>query len=127
MSQPTPKPSQTPLQAKPKFKPLEIKPEDLERVRRARERAEAAKVDDEWRFTAEFGYYFGWAGAKAILFDEIDIDTAQKLLAGARKTWYTQVIDTAVATQVAVASTKSKNPASVMKKGLANYMKEAKQ
>ena len=122
--------NQTPLQpqqAKAQFKRLEIPAEDLERVRRARERAEGAKIDDEWRIVSEFGYYYGYAGIRAILDDEIDIDTVNYLLIGARKTWYSQVIDNGVANHVAVASVKQKNPASAMRKGMANFMKEAKQ
>lgn len=119
------KPTQTPHKPQVKARRLEIRPEDLKRVQQARERAESVKVDDEWKMVAEFGYYFGYTGISAILNDDIDLEVAQKLLAGARKVHFSHVVDASIATQVAVASTKSKHPSSVMQKGLKNFIKEA--
>lgn len=111
---------------KSKLKPkvLELTPEELERVNKARKNHDKKKVNPEWQFLAEFGYYYGWEGIKAIMDNEMTIDQATQLLLGSRKVWYSKVIDNAIATQTAVASANSKKPGSVMKKGLSNFMKE---
>lgn len=75
---------------------------------------------------SEFGYYYGWEGVKAILENEIDLETVTVLLQGSRKVWYSKVIDTAVANRVAFVAAQSKKGNTVMKKGLEKFIKELK-
>ena len=74
---------------------LNLSPEELEKVTKAREKAEgkrdADNVDPETYLISEFGYYFGFEGIKSLLNNEIDLETAVVLLAGARKVWYAQL------------------------------------
>lgn len=110
---------------KPQAKRLEISEKDLAKARAIKARHEGAKVSPEWRFIGEFGYFFGFDGVRAIINNEISLDVAYQLIRGARKTYYATVVDAAVAVQTAYAATKSKNPRSVMTKGLRFFMKEA--
>lgn len=105
---------------------LQLSDEEMARIKQAKAKHEKTKVTPEWQFIAEFGYFFGWEGVAAIMANQIDFDQAQQLIQGARKVWYTKVIDQAVATQAAVASAQSKKPAQVMKKGLKPFMDEVR-
>jgi hypothetical protein len=107
-------------------KVLSLTPEEAAKVQRARSKAEATSIDEEWLFISEFGYYYGWEGVKTILNNEIDLNTAATLLIGAKKVWYSKLVDSAVATYTANAAAQSKKPKQVMANGLKGFMKEAK-
>lgn len=107
-------------------KPLELTPEQLERIRLRKERDEGVKVSPEWRLVAEFGYYFGWSGVEAVMNNDIDIGVFNNLLAGARKVWYGRVLDLSAMTYTSVGATKTKKPKSFMDKGLAFFRKEVR-
>lgn len=86
-----------------------MKPEDWEKAReRYQKRVEGdrddVKVSPEIYLTAEFGYYFGWAGVMAILNNEITLDKAFVLLEGARKVWYHKLIEQASANRTSISS-----------------------
>lgn len=108
-------------------KVLKLTPEEAAKVARTRKRHEKRSIDPEDLFIAEFGYYFGWEGIQAIRIDRtLSLADAKALLDGARKVWYQKIIDTAVATYTANAASQSKKPKSVLNKGLAGFIKEAK-
>lgn len=73
---------------KPKTPPaprrLDIKPEDLAKVEKARGLDQKATVDPEWRAIAEFGHFFGFPAVMAVLNNEISGDEMSQLILGAR-------------------------------------------
>lgn len=108
-------------------KRLELTPDELAKVQRARANTEPVKVAPEELFIAEFGYYYGWGGVDAILNNKIDMETASGLLRGAQKVWYSKMIDHTNSTYIAtVAGQSGKKGGQVMKKGLGEYIKQAK-
>lgn len=111
-----------------------MKPEDWKKAQeRYRKRVEGGKdgvsVSPEIYLTAEFGYYFGWAGVMAILNNEITLDKAFVLLEGARKVWYNKLIEQASATRTsfnsAMAGSKSKSN-KAFEEGMRPYKEGAK-
>lgn len=100
---------------------LQLTPEEQAKVDKLRRRREALNIDPEWQFLAEFGYYYGYEGIRAIRNNEIPLEEAQALLLAAHKRWNRKVIDIANATYVASAAAQSKKGKSIMKKGLENY------
>lgn len=114
-----------PQQAQPKR--LELTPQELERVLRRKRQSEPIKVSPEELMVAEFGYYFGWEAMVAILNNEISLEDAGVLLAGARKVWSAKVVDLASVIYTASAASQSgKKAKSVMNKGLKEFIKQAK-
>lgn len=107
-------------------KVLQLTPEQAQKIARAKLRRVKTILDPEWFFVAEFGHYFGWDGVQSILDDEIDLETANLLLTGARKVRYQHLVDDAVATQVAIASANSKKPKQTFNKGMSEFVKAGK-
>lgn len=101
----TPKPS-TP----PEPRRLELKPEDLAKVAKARGLDQKATVDPEWRTIAEFGTFFGFDAVMAVLNNEISGDEMTELILGARAVQQDKNRDTAQATFIASVSSQSKKP-----------------
>lgn len=106
-----------------KYKPT---PEELAKVARLKGEVEAKYVSPEWRMLAEFGYYYGWEAVMSVMTNEIDIDTFNNLLAGARKVWAGQIVDMGQMTFTAHAAAQSKNPQRVMNDGLKQFYNESK-
>jgi hypothetical protein len=104
------------MQPDTKPKVLEITPEDLAKVYRARNRSEKSKVNSSWLLMAEFGYYFGWQGIQSIRNNEITLDEAEMLIIGARKIWRGQVYDHSSAVLIGSSSASSKKPGQTFKK-----------
>lgn len=95
----------------------------------AKKREEELKYDNvtpELYVVAEFGYYFGYEGIRAIKAQEISLDEVYVLLAAARKVWYSKVVDTSHATVVAQVAAQSKNIASSFAKGMSTFFKKMK-
>lgn len=111
---------------KPNPNYLELTEEQLEKVARRKAQEEASKVSPEWRLLAEFGYYFGWEGIQAVRNNEIDLETFNNLLGGARKAWASQVVDLATMTYTSVGATNVKKPLEFMRKGLKQFYNEIK-
>lgn len=90
-------------------------------------RKQSSKIDEEWLFVARFGKHYGWQGVKAILDNEISLETAKALLEGGDKVDAARTIDSAVGTQVATASVNAKKGQahSVFKKGMKHFIKKA--
>lgn len=108
-------------------KRLELTPEELAKVQRSKQSREPLNIAPEELFVAEFGYYYGWGGVQAILNNEIDMETASGLLRGAQKVWYSKMIDHTNSSYIAtVAGQSGKKGGQVMKKGLGEYIKQAK-
>jgi hypothetical protein len=97
---------------------FKLTPQQAAKVAAKKKRHESIKLDSEWFFVSEFG-------VMAILNNEIDLETANLLLLGARKVRYKNLVDTTVSMQVGVASAMSKKPKEVFKKGTASFVKEA--
>ncbi|WP_439946512.1 hypothetical protein [Streptomyces sp. BBFR109] len=107
---------------------LKLSPEDLEKIRQAKERAEGntkSDVDPEWLAIAEFGTYYGWSAVEAVLSNSIDPDTFTVLLHAGRKVWYGKVVDLANVDFIASVSAASAKPAANFQKLIKNYQKQA--
>lgn len=68
------------------------------RAKRRLERTQVVKgqkVSPEVYMLSEFGYYYGWQAVMAVRSNEIDMDEMQALLEGARKVWYSKLVETA--------------------------------
>ena len=108
---------------------LELTPEDMAKVLKRKRQVEASKikVPPEELFVAEFGVHFGWEGMVALMNNQITMDDAQSLLAGARKVWDGRLVDMASVIFTANAAVQSgKNAQSVMTKGLDEFVKQAR-
>lgn len=105
---------------------LELTQDELDKVAERKQKAEATKITPEWRLLAEFGYYYGYEGIKAVRENEIEIEAFNDLLAGARKVWAGKVLDLSTSIYTAVAATKSKKPNNVFNSGLERFIKEAR-
>lgn len=123
MDQQQPQKNLAPKSSKRRFS---LTPEELAKAKAVKQRHEAKKLTPELQLVAEFGYYYGWEAVRDVLKNNIDLETMLGLLYGARKVWYRQVIDGAVASQVAFVSANSKSPQSTFNKGMAPFMKEIK-
>lgn len=110
----------------PPSRKLELSQDELDKVAKSRARNESTKVDENWLFIAEFGYYYGWDGVQAILENEIGMDVANILLAGARKVWNGHLYDHATASLIGAASARSKKPNQTFKKATRDIIKNAK-
>lgn len=105
---------------------LQLTDEQLARIERSKARREGAKISPEWGFVARFGKFYGWQGVMAILNNEIDLETAIMLMRGADSVRASEVIDFANASYIAGIASRSKKGSSIMKKGLKNYIQDAK-
>lgn len=110
----------------PKSLKLELTQDELNKVAATRAKNESTKVDENWLFIAEFGYYYGWQGVKAILDNEITMDVANILLAGARKVWAGHLYDHASAAFIGSISAQSKKPNQTFAKATKNLIREAR-
>lgn len=111
---------------KPQPKYLELTPEQLEKIAKRKRQDEVAKVTPEWRLLAEFGYYYGWQAVRDVRNNDIDIDSFNNLIAGARKVWAGQLLDLSTMFYTSMGATKSKKPQSFINRGLASFIKEVK-
>ena len=110
-----------------------MKPEDWKKAqerfkKRVEGREDSVSVSPEIYLTAEFGYYFGWAGVIAILNNEITLDKAFVLLEGARKVWYHKLIEQASANRTSISSALASSKAKASKAfedGMRPYRKGA--
>lgn len=75
---------------------------------------------------AEFGYYFGYDGIRAIKNNEISLEEVHILLAAARKVWYSKVVDQSHGGLVAGIAAGSKNPSSSFNKNMQVFIKKMK-
>lgn len=88
---------------------LDLLPEDerkkaIERGRKRFAQNEARKgmkISPEIYATAEFGYYYGWDAIQAVRNNEITLDEMNTLLEGARKVWYSKLVEQGGITTVA--------------------------
>lgn len=115
-------------QNQPTNRALQLNDEELAKIKRAREKAEgkrSVEVDPESYFIAEFGYYFGFEGIKAILNNEIDLETASTLLAGARKVWYANLSEVGHVHFIAAQAAGSTKPAQNFRQAMKVFHKAA--
>lgn len=126
---------------------LDLMPEDerkkaIERGRRRMDRQKSRKgldVSPEIYLVAEFGYYFGWEGVMAIkrgYIDKLDakgevvkdpftLEEALVLLEGARKVWYSKLVEQSHGNLVANSSAYSKNPGQSFNNGVKPFTDRA--
>jgi len=90
-----------------------------------RDNGEDNRISSEIYIVAEFGYYFGWLGIAAIRNNEITIEEVFGLLEGARKVWYSKLVDQARAQQVSTASVLAKSPNTAFKRGIKPFVKRS--
>lgn len=105
----------------------EDKSKALTRFKRRMERSDKFdnRIPNEVYIVAEFGYYFGWEGIRAIRNDEITLAEANALLEGARKVWYAKLVEQARAGQISTGSVFSKHPNDSFKKGIKPFAKRS--
>lgn len=96
----------------------------LERASKRQERLKTRKgldISPEIYEICEFGYYFGWEAVMAVRRgytvtpgtnkeEALTMDEVRILLEGARKVWYTKLIESASANMASTASAFSKTP-----------------
>lgn len=114
------------LKPRPTPKRLELTPEQLEKVALRKAEDEASVVPTEWRLLAEFGMHYGWEAIRDVQNNEIDINTFNYLLAGARKVWAGKMLDLSTVIYTDLVASNSKKPQAAINKGLKEIMKEAK-
>lgn len=109
------------------MKELKLPKQLQQKLANQQARKDAQKIDEEWFFIARFGKHYGYQGVKAILDNEITLETAMALLEGGDKVDAARNIDRAVGTQVATASVNAKKGQahSVFKKGMKHFIKKA--
>ena len=64
---------------------LKISEAEMKKVQLLRNGKNKSTVEPEWLFISKFGKHFGWGGIMAILKNEISMETANSLMAGADK------------------------------------------
>lgn len=79
------------------------------------------EISNEVYVLAEFGYYYGWDAVMAVRNNLISMQEMYALLEGARKVWYTKLVETGRMTVTSVASPMAKNPQSAFKKGMKDF------
>lgn len=123
---------------------LDLLPEDerkkaVERGRRRMERTRSKKgldVSPEIYLVAEFGYYFGWDAMLAIRRgytvvpgtnekEIFTLDEALVFLEGARKVWYSKLVEQSHGNLVANSSVYSKNPGQSFNNGVQPFTDRA--
>ncbi len=104
-----------------------LSPEDRQKaIERAERRLESRKarkgldVSPEMFEICEFGYYFGWDALMAVRRgftvsqsgekELLSIDEVRVMLEGARKVWYTKLVESAGANMASTSSAFSKTP-----------------
>lgn len=114
----------------------------IERGKRRMESLRAKKsldVSPEIYMVAEFGYYFGWEGVLAIkrgyiekigpdgsiVKDPFTLDEVIVLLEGARKVWYSKLVEQSHGNLVANSSVHSKNPGQSFNNGVKPFTDRA--
>lgn len=76
--------------------PPEEKAKAIERGKRRYAHNEARKgmkISPEIYSISEFGYYYGWQAILAVRSNEITLDEMNALLEGARKVWYSKLVE----------------------------------
>lgn len=98
--------------------------------RMAKRDEEKNRISNEMYIVAEFGYYFGWDAVQAIRNNEITLEEVFALTEGARKVWYSKLVETGNVMRVA---TDSSNPLAkkaqkqkAFRSGMEPYMERAK-
>lgn len=99
-------------------------------IQRGRKRLDSSKakkqsVSPEVFILSELGYYYGWDAVMSARKNEITLDEVMVYLEGARKVWYSKLIEQAGTTQIANGSLHSKQPSDSFKKGMAPYIDRA--
>lgn len=111
----------------------------IERAQKRNERTRSRKGQDispEIYMVSEFGYHFGWDAMLAIRRgytvepvtgdkEVFTLEEAQVLLEGAKKVWYTKLIEQGHATLVATNSSQAKNPGESFNKGVKPFAEAA--
>ena len=114
----------------------------VERGRRRLEKHKAKRgldVSPEVYLVAEFGYYFGWEGVMAIrqgFIEKIDdsgavvkdpftLDEALLLLEGARKVWYTKLMEQGHANLASNVAARNENPGKAFNDGVKPFTERA--
>lgn len=122
-----------------------MSPEDRQKaIERGKRRLEKnsqknGSVSPEIYIISEFGYYFGWAGIEAIKRGYIEsrndkgeirktpftLEEVMVLLEGARKVWYSKLIETGHTNLVANGAAQAKSPGASFNKGVEPFRQRA--
>jgi hypothetical protein len=114
-------------QDQPQPKYLQLSPEDLEKVRRRKERESGSiKVDEFDLLVAEFGMFYGYTAVLTVLNDDITLADMLRLLEAARRVDARNQYNQAAAVFTAVASANSKRPAAAFNANSRSYVKRMK-
>ncbi len=104
---------------KPAKKYLEIKPEDRDKVERAKKARELDIIPEEYMSIAELGYHYGWEAVRDFLSDVITMEQLRLYVRAARKLEARRTYDNAMS---GLASNAQKP--STFKKLMQPYLKE---
>lgn len=104
---------------KPAKKYLQIKPEDQEKVARAKKARELDTIPEEYMSIAELGYHYGWEAVRDFLSDVITMEQLRLYVRAGRKLEARRTYDMAIAGLAANAQ----KPSS-FKKLMKPYLKE---
>lgn len=93
-----------------------------------KEDSEGVKVNPQIYLVAEFGYYYGWQGIKAVRENEITFDEMFALLEGARKVWYKKITEQnhIITTAIASALAKKGEGQKIYREGMSKIIQRGK-
>lgn len=93
-----------------------------------KEDSEGVKVNPQIYLVAEFGYYYGWQGIKAVRENDITFDEMFALLEGARKVWYKKITEQnhIITTAIASALAKKGEGQKIYREGMSKIIQRGK-
>lgn len=93
-----------------------------------KEDSEGVKVNPQIYLVAEFGYYYGWQGIKAVRENDITFDEMFALLEGARKVWYKKITEQnhIITTAIASALAKKGEGQRIYREGMGKIIQRGK-
>jgi hypothetical protein len=114
-----------------------MRPEDRERaVARFKRRMEGSdkfdnRISSEMYLLAELGYYFGWQAIRDVKENFYTMEEIYPILEGAKKVWYSKLVEQANITRAAVDSSnplaKKHEKNTAFKSNMKPYVERAKQ
>lgn len=92
---------------------------------RTEKREEVSRVSPEVYILAELGYFYGWEAVRDVRNNVITLEEVYALIEGAKKVWYSNVVDRARASQISTGSLFTKSPAKKFNAGMKPFIKAA--
>lgn len=110
---------------------LDLMPKDeaekaIERGKKRMQSSRGKDISPEMFVLAEFGYYFGWNAIQAVKNDEITLKEVLALIEGAKKVWFSKVIDQSHGTAVANSAVHAKDPTGAFNSGMQPFIERTR-